>query len=112
MAALQQHSICRLWKQSSYVCVILQTAVTFHLFIYLFICFQILALQVTMYFSSTCPDLGLAIFDLTFLQVEAISNPYPSITSGQDDALLRCNTMNIFSVELTVGSKLKAAICI
>ena len=43
--------------------------------------------------------LGLAIFDLTFLQAEAISDP--SITSAQVDTLLRCNTVNTFSFELT-----------
>ena len=56
---------------------------------FIYLCFQVLTLHVyTMHFSSTSD---------------------PSIMSPQVDALLHCNTMNIFSFELTDQSRLKAA---
>ena len=55
--------------------------------------------------------LGLAIFDLTFLQADSEATSDPSIASEQVDTLLRCNMKNIFSFELTDGSTLKAVTC-
>ena len=45
------------------------------------------------------------------LNSDATSDPSSGITSAQVDTLFRCNTMNIFSFELTDQSTLKAATC-